>query len=324
MDQLRDLATGLRIEPAALLDIFLTAVLIYVVLRLIQGTRAVRLAIGAAIVYAVYVFALQLDLRLLSGILQTGAVVGLVALVVVFQPELRRGLDRIGRVGSLAIISSESGYQRIAGLLSSSAAKLSRRRTGALIVVERGTGLGDMAETGVMMNADLSAELLSSLFAPGYPLHDGAVIVRGMEIVAAGVMLPLAEREASLEQYGTRHRAALGVTEQTDALAIVVSEESGSISLAVGASMQRGLDEDMLRQRLYGLLAPATVPGRDRRFWQRRRQGQADGDVETASSATPSAASLPAEPDAGAPPPVSETTATTSGAASRPGGSEPR
>ena len=102
MDQLRDLAADLRIEPSALLDIFLTAVLIYLVLRLIQGTRAVRLAIGAAIVYGVYVIALQLDLRLLSGILQTGAVVGLVALVVIFQPELRRGLDRIGRVGTFA------------------------------------------------------------------------------------------------------------------------------------------------------------------------------------------------------------------------------
>ncbi|MGD8682302.1 MAG: diadenylate cyclase CdaA [Chloroflexota bacterium] len=271
MDQLRDLAADLRIEPSALLDIFLTAVLIYVVLRLIQGTRAVRLAIGAAIVYGVYVIALELDLRLLSGILQTGAVVGLVALVVVFQPELRRGLDRIGRVGSWAPFGgSESSYRRVAGLLASSAAKLTRRRTGALIVIERDTGLNDMAETGVMMHADLSAELLASLFAPGYPLHDGAVLVRGDEIVAAGMMLPVAEREASLERYGTRHRAALGVTEQTDAVAIVVSEESGAISLAVGSSITRGLDEDELRQRLYGLLAPNDVGSRARRLpWRR-------------------------------------------------------
>jgi diadenylate cyclase len=271
MDQLRDLAAGLRIEPSALLDILLTAVLIYLVLRLIQGTRAVRLAIGAAIVYVVYLLALELDLRLLSGILQTGAVVGLVALVVVFQPELRRGLDRIGRVGSWALIgASENGHQRLSDLLAVSAAKLSRRRTGALIVVERGTALGDMAETGVMMHAELSAELLASLFAPGYPLHDGAVIVRGREIVAAGVMLPLAERDASLEQYGTRHRAALGVTEQTDAVTIVVSEESGTISLAVGATIERDLDEDTLRQRLFGLLAPADVGSRARRLPLRR------------------------------------------------------
>ena len=280
MDQLRDLAADLRIEPSALLDIFLTAVLIYLVLRLIQGTRAVRLAIGAAIVYGVYVIALELDLRLLSGILQTGAVVGLVALVVIFQPELRRGLDRIGRVGTVAFLGDPAagGHQRVAGLLAAAAAKLSRRRTGALIIVERKTGLGDMAETGVMVHADLSAELLASLFAPGYPLHDGAVLVQDDEIVAAGVMLPLAERDSSLEDYGTRHRAALGITEQTDAVAIVVSEESGAISLSVGGHILRGIDEDELRQRLYGLLAPAGVGGRSRR-------GLRNGDRATADSA---------------------------------------
>jgi len=287
MDQLRDLAVDLRVEPSALLDIFLTAVLIYLVLRLIQGTRAVRLAIGATIVYAVYVLALELDLRLLSGILQTGAVVGLVALVVVFQPELRRALDRLGRVGSWAWLggSDVTGYQRIAALLAASAAKLSRRRTGALIVVERDTGLGDMAETGVMMHAQLSAELLASVFAPGYPLHDGAVIVSGDEIVAAAVMLPLAEREGSLEYYGTRHRAALGVSEQTDALAIVVSEESGSISLAQGGALVRQLDEDELRQRLYALLAPGAVGGRARRVSLRTHHDEAaTGDAPAADA----------------------------------------
>jgi diadenylate cyclase len=145
-----------------------------------------------------------------------------------------------------------------------------------LIVIERGTGLGDMAETGVMVHADLSAELLASLFAPGYPLHDGAVLIRGDEIVAAGVMLPLAEREGSMEDYGTRHRAALGITEQTDAVAIVVSEESGFISLAVGSDIVRRLDEDELRQRLYGLLAPADMGSRARRSLRNRNGGPAD------------------------------------------------
>jgi diadenylate cyclase len=287
MDLLSDLAVDLRVEPRALLDILLTAVLIYLVLRLIQGTRAVRLAIGATIVYAVYVLALELELRLLSGILQTGAVVGLVALVVVFQPELRRALDRLGRVGSWGWLggSDTSGYQRIAGILAASAAKLSRRRTGALIVVERDTGLGDMAEAGVVMHAQLSTELLASLFAPGYPLHDGAVIVSGDEIVAAAVMLPLAERDGSMEQYGTRHRAAIGVTEQTDALAIVVSEESGAISLAQRGALLRDLDEDELRQRLYGLLAPADVGARARRA-SRGHQGDAPAADATEPDAT--------------------------------------
>ena len=210
-DLLPDLA-DVVVEPTALLDIVLTAVLIYGVLSLIQGTRAVRLVIGAIILFVVYVVAQELDLRLLSAILQAGAVVGLVALVVVFQPELRRGLDRLGRVGSWGWLgpSDVTSYQRTAGILAASAARLSRRRAGALIVIERDTGLGDMAETGIAIDAELSTELLTTIFATGYPLHDGAVIVRGQRIAAAGVMLPLAERDASLEAYGTRHRAALG------------------------------------------------------------------------------------------------------------------
>jgi diadenylate cyclase len=274
MDPLSDLAGGDLLTPRALLDILLTSVLIYVVLRLIQGTRAVRLAIGATIVYAVYVVAQELDLRLLSGILQTGAVVGLVALVVVFQPELRRGLDRLGRVLPGIPVADRSGYQRIATELAAAAAKLSRRHTGALIVIERDTALGDMAETGTLVHGDLTAGLLASLFAPGYPLHDGAVIVSGDQIVAAAVMLPLAEREGSMEHIGTRHRAALGVTEQTDALAVVVSEESGAISLTQGGRIVRDLDEDELRQRLYGLLTPTDVGDAARRVSQRNGNGR--------------------------------------------------
>lgn len=291
MDLLSDLSVGVAVEPTALLDIILTAALIYGVLSLIQGTRAVRLVIGAIMLYLVYVIAQELQLRLLSGILQAGAVVGLVALVVVFQPELRRGLDRLGRVGSWGWLgpSHPASYQRVASLLAASAARLSRRRIGALIVVERDTGLGDMAETGVAINADLSSELLTTLFATGYPLHDGAVIVRGDRIVAAGVMLPLAERETSLEAYGTRHRAALGITEQTDAVVIVVSEESGSISLAEGGTIVRDLDQDELRQRLFGLLSPAEVGRRARGI------AASTGDAEgTAPESAP-------EPDGSAP-----------------------
>ncbi|MFV2063933.1 MAG: diadenylate cyclase CdaA, partial [Chloroflexota bacterium] len=253
-------------EPIALIDIALTAVLIYGVFSLIQGTRAVRLVFGAIILYLVFVMAQALNLVLLSGIMQAAAVVGLLALVVVFQPELRRGLDRLGRVGSLGWLGqgNASGYQRIASVLANSAAILSKRRAGALIVVERDSGLGDMAETGVAINGDLSTELLTSLFAPGYPVHDGAVIVSSDQIVAAGAMLPLAQRLPSKERYGTRHRAALGVTEQTDALAIVVSEETGAISLAEGGGILRELDEEELRQRLYSLLRPADVARRAR------------------------------------------------------------
>jgi diadenylate cyclase len=278
MDLLADLSSGVAVSPTVLLDIILTAVLIYGVMSIIQGTRAVRLVIGAIILLLIYAIAQELGLRLLSGIMQAGAVVGLLALVVIFQPELRRGLDRLGRVGSWRWLAptDHASHQRVASLLAASAAKLSRRRAGALIVVERETGLGDIAETGVTIRADLSSELLTTIFAAGYPLHDGAVVVRGDRIEAAGVMLPLADRDASLEDYGTRHRAAMGISDQTDALVIVVSEESGAISLAEGGRFLRDLDEHELRQRLYGLLSPVEVRG---------RAGQAAAEADASTSA---------------------------------------
>jgi diadenylate cyclase len=292
MDLLADLSSGVAVDPTVLLDILLTAVLIYGVMSIIQGTRAVRLVIGAIILLLVYAIAQELGLRLLSGIMQAGAVVGLLALVVIFQPELRRGLDRLGRVGSWRWLaaSDQASHQRVASLLAASAAKLARRRAGALIVVERETGLGDIAETGVAVHADLSSELLTTIFAAGYPLHDGAVIVRGDRIEAAGVMLPLAEREASLEDYGTRHRAAMGISEQTDALVIVVSEETGAISLAEGGRFLRDLDEHELRQRLYRLLSPVEVG---------RRVTGTPGAASEASATSADADSHAAASDAG-------------------------
>lgn len=266
MDQLFDLVDGVKIEPTALLDIALTALLIYGLFSLIQGTRAVRLVIGAIVLYVVYVLAQALELRLLSGILQTGAVVGLLALVVIFQPELRRGLDRIGRVGSFGWVLTPSGAagsaERVARTLARTAGDLAAARIGGLIVVERETGLEDAAESGVMLHADLSEELLASIFAPHAPLHDGAVLVRGDRVLAASVVLPLSETSGYRERFGTRHRAALGITEQTDAVAIVISEETGAISLVERGRFLRNLDEERLRTALVALLRPND--GRER------------------------------------------------------------
>jgi diadenylate cyclase len=306
MDLLADLSSGVTVEPTVLLDIVLTAILIYGVMSLIQGTRAVRLVIGAIILLLVYAVAQELGLRLLSGIMQAGAVVGLLALVVIFQPELRRGLDRLGRVGSWRWLlpGDHAGRQRVAGVLAAAAARLSSRRAGALIVIERATGLGDMAETGIALHADLSTELLTTIFAPGTPLHDGAVIVRDDRIVAAGVMLPLAERDASLDVTGTRHRAAIGISEQTDALVVVVSEESGTISLAEGGQFTRDLDEHELRQRLSGLLSPVDVATRVRRATGdpvAPTAGEADGPAAAAEARPSSADPVDAHPAGGAP-----------------------
>src|SRR5450830_2025087 len=171
-----------QVSPNVLADVAITALLIYWLFSLIRGTRAVRLVVGVCLLLLVYVAAVTFDLKLLKVILQTSAYVGLFALVVVFQPELRRALDRIGRLGSLGWLISpaeQSTVAHIAIAVASAAERLSREGHGALIVIERETGLQEIAENGVMLHADLSADLLVTLFSPKTPLHDGAVVIRG-------------------------------------------------------------------------------------------------------------------------------------------------
>ncbi|MBI3749504.1 MAG: TIGR00159 family protein [Chloroflexi bacterium] len=246
---------------SSIVDIGITALLIYWLFSLIRGTRAVRLVIGVSVLFVVYGLAVAFELRLLTQILQDGAVVGLFALVVIFQPELRRALERIGRVGSFGWLLSPA-QSRTAELVGTevarAAAELSAEGHGALIVLERETGLEEVAETGVMIHADVSADLLSTIFMPRSALHDGAVIIRDERIVAAGALLPLAETSIYSERFGTRHRAALGITEQTDAVVIVVSEENGQISLVERARIVRNLTEVGLSRAIQGLLDPAA------------------------------------------------------------------
>jgi diadenylate cyclase len=244
----------------ALLDIALVAIIIYWVFILIRGTRAVRIVIGLSILYLVYLAAEAANLQLLSTLLQTGAVVGLFAIVVVFQPELRRALEQIGRVGSFNrfFVSSDiSAAERVAREISRAARLLAGSRHGALMVVERETGLHDLAsETGVPLHADLRAELLATIFYHGTALHDGAVIISGDRIVAAAVLLPLSQNVLDSERYGTRHRAAIGISEQSDAVVVVVSEETGSISLVQRGRIERNLTEEQLHRRIFHLIRP--------------------------------------------------------------------
>jgi diadenylate cyclase len=255
-----------QVRPASVLDIGITALLIYWLFSLIRGTSAVRLVIGVSVLFVVYFAARILNLRLLIQILETGAVVGLFALVVIFQPELRRALDRIGRVGSLGwLLSAEDRAAEVAATeVSRAAAALSGEGHGALIVIERETGLEQIAESGVMIHGDLSADLLRTIFSPRSPLHDGAVIVRGSRIIAAGALLPLGETTIHSERFGTRHRAALGTTEQTDAIVVVVSEENGQISLVQRARIVRNLNELQLARALRSLLEPTPERARIR------------------------------------------------------------
>jgi diadenylate cyclase len=261
------------------------------------------------ILLAVYALAQFLQLRLFTQLLQAGAVVGLFALVVVFQPELRRGLERIGRVGSMSWLLSPSEQRRtehVAAEVAKAAGNLSREGHGALIVLERETGLEEIAETGVMLHSDLSHELLTTIFAPRTELHDGAVIVRGDGILAAAALLPLTEMTLS-ERFGTRHRAALGITEDTDAVAVVVSEENGQMSVVERARIVRVPTEAQLERALIALLETPAAPGglrrgsvtRSGRLRIRRRRTRRDEATPAASPATtPGAtpAALPVAP----------------------------
>jgi diadenylate cyclase len=247
-----------QVRLNTVVDVVITALLIYGLFSLIRGTRAVSLVIGVTVMLLVYAAARFFDLRLLRQVLETGALVGVFALVVVFQPELRRALDRIGRVGSFAWLLSGAD-QRVVGHVAAEVARacglLATDHFGALIVIERETALGEIAETGVMLHADLTADLLRTIFMPRSPLHDGAVIVRGDSVVAAGAVLPLAETTIlPAERFGTRHRAAVGIAEQTDAIVVVVSEETGQTSLVERARIVRNLNPVQLERALIDLL----------------------------------------------------------------------
>jgi diadenylate cyclase len=248
-----------QVRITTLIDIGITSLLIYWLFSLIRGTRAVRLVIGVSVLIVVYLLAVAFQLVLLTNILQAGAVVGLFALVVIFQPELRRALERIGRVGSFAWLLSPAdsrAVDHVADEVAHAAGEISNDGHGALIVLERETGLEEIAETGVMIHGDVSSDLIRNIFAPKTPLHDGALLIRGETILAAGALLPLAETTVHAERFGTRHRAALGIAEQTDAVVVVVSEENGQISLVERSRIVRNLNEAQLARAIRNLLDP--------------------------------------------------------------------
>jgi diadenylate cyclase len=290
----------------SVVDILLVAIVIYWIFILIRGTRAVRIVIGLSILYLVYLGAQAANLRLLSTLLQTGAVVGLFAIVVVFQPELRRALEQIGRFGSFDrffVSNDVAEAERVAREISRAARLLAGSRHGALIVLERETGLADLAaESGVLLHADLRAELLATLFYHGTALHDGAVIISGDRILAAGVLLPLSQNVLDSERYGTRHRAAIGISEQSDAIVVVVSEETGSISLVMRGRIERNLTEEQLRRRILNLIRP-QAPRRQAPLLRRSLEGRwgvSTPEVEAPIDPEARVVAEPAEPAAAA------------------------
>ncbi|HDN80983.1 MAG: TIGR00159 family protein [Chloroflexi bacterium] len=240
------------------LDILLVTLVFYLLLRLIQGTQAVQLLRGIVlVVFVAMITTALLPFTAFRWLVHNSLPALLVALPVVFQPELRRALERLGRAGALFnMTAGEAGVIRVLNEVSLAAGLLSGQRYGALIVIERGTGLQEYAETGVILNAKVSKELLLTIFFPGTALHDGAVIIRNDKVLAAACVLPLSSNPAAYRTLGTRHKAAIGITEQSDAVAVVVSEETGTISVAYNGRMIRHLDEKRLRKVLQSICKP--------------------------------------------------------------------
>ena len=244
-----------------ILDIAVVAFIIYKILGFIQETRAQQLVKGLLVLLVVFFLSDVLHLYNLNWLLKTFMSIGIIALVVIFQPELRRGLEYVGRN---KIVKAPFGQvdkakaKQITDEFVKALTSFSETRTGALIVIEKEVSLTDIAETGTEINGDISAQLLGNIFYEGAPLHDGAVIIRGDKVYAAGCVLPLTENKELNKDLGTRHRAGIGITENSDAITLIVSEETGVISYAVSGKLTRFLDAKMVEKLLLNLYIPAV------------------------------------------------------------------
>jgi diadenylate cyclase len=252
---MRDLLNFLRdslqqFDATSALDVLIISLIFFWIFMLLRGTTAMAVMRGAVILLiAAFALGRAFDLRVLNFVLRNSLTGLLIALPIIFQPEIRRALERVGRTGARAFGASPN-YANSLDAVADAAIDMGRRKFGALMVMERETGLQDYIETGIPVDAVPSSELIEGIFFPNSPLHDGALVLRGNRVVAAGCTLPLSENTLPGE-LGTRHRAGLGITERTDAVSVVVSEETGRISVAADGRMYTRLDE----QRLRGLLA---------------------------------------------------------------------
>ena len=243
MDYIKALISSFGLFDA--LDVAIVAFAIYHILSFVRETRAEQLGKGILVVLVAKVLAEALELYTINWILGYIIDMGAIALVIIFQPELRRALEYLGRNKFLPQKQGKvdkTGVHSLISTLVETADEFSKNRVGALMILERQTSLTDIAETGTYLNADVSAELLGNVFYEGAPLHDGAVIIRNGRLLSAGCVLPLTQNQNLSKDLGTRHRAGIGVTEVSDAISLIVSEESGIISIAVDGRLSRFLD----------------------------------------------------------------------------------
>jgi diadenylate cyclase len=248
-----------RLDGAAALDILIIAFLIYALLMALRGTTAMTLLRGAfVIIIAIFLIGRILDLSTVNFLVRNSLTPLVVGAIVIFQPDIRRTLERAGRTSVRRwLLNPHDDFSL--DEVASAVTELARRRHGAIVVIERSTGLEDLIETGEHIDAELNSRMLQSIFFPNAPLHDKAVIIREKRIIAAGCTLPLSAGSGTARM-GTRHRAALGVSEETDAVAIVVSEETGGISIASEGRLIPLRDETRLRSTLEALLMSRSSP----------------------------------------------------------------
>jgi len=234
-----------------LLDIIVTILVSYKFFTLIKETRAIQLLNGVLVLFLIRFASKLLGLKIFNSLLDQIKTLVLIALPVVFQPELRRALEQIGRGKVLNYLTRKDKFKTYIDKLVAAVMRLSRDKVGALIVLKRSTGLRDIIDTGVELDAKLSPELLGNIFIPKSPLHDGAVIIDNDRIIAANCLLPLTKNQRLSQSLGTRHRAAIGISEETDAFVIIVSEETGMVSTTYEGKIKYGLDEFTLKEKLF-------------------------------------------------------------------------
>lgn len=259
LDFIHKMAQFIRIQD--LLDILIVAYIIYKAIGLLRETRAMQLIKGIVILLVIFQISSWFQLSVLNYLLLNTFQFGVIAMLVVFQPELRRALEKVGRskFGEVLNIINPNSPEVITQTvekIADSVSTLSKNRIGALIVIERKTKISDIVRTGVTIDSEISAELLVNIFVPNTPLHDGAVVLRENRIMAAGCFLPLTQNQELTLELGTRHRAALGMSETSDAVIVVVSEETGKISIALEGSLTRNLTVESLVRALLKILLP--------------------------------------------------------------------
>ena len=247
-----DVITGFRWQDGV--DIFLLAVVMYSGMNLIRGTRAVPMLIGLLIVYAIYFVSGRLEIYTTHILLQNLLGWSLILVIIIFQNDIRRALTQVG-TGPLFSATDRVAQSQAVEELVKGITTMAARRIGALIVLQNEVGLNEYIDLGTRLDAQVSKELFTSIFMPGSPIHDGALIIQHGRITAAGCFLPLTTNPAVSKTLGTRHRAAIGLTEETDALAIVLSEEDGMVSLVREGKITRDVDAATMRATLHQLLA---------------------------------------------------------------------